>query len=245
MLEVKNLRISMDGTEILKGVSFAAENGKVTALMGPNGSGKTTLAYALMGHPSYKIESGKIIFNGEDITNLSPDKRAKKGIFLSFQYPSEVQGVTISNFLRTAYNAKGSSKTNVAEFQKLLKERMKMLKMDNSFAARYLNDGFSGGEKKKAEILQMAVLEPKFAILDETDSGTDVDALKVIADGINAIKQKTEMGVLLITHYQRILNYVKPDSVIIMVDGKIAEKGSGKLAQEIEEKGYLKYNEGK
>ncbi len=245
MLEVKDLRVSIEGNEILKGISFTVENGKVTALMGPNGSGKTTLSYALMGHPGYKIEGGSIILNGEDITELSADKRAQKGLFLSFQYPSEVSGVTIANFLRVAYNARHEKKASVADFQKILKEKMKMLHMENQFATRYLNEGFSGGEKKKSEILQMAVLSPEIAILDETDSGTDVDALKTISFGINTVKSQTGLGILLITHYQRILNYVKPDNVLIMIDGKIADSGGPELSSEIETKGYARYKEEK
>ncbi len=241
MLEVKDLWVSVDGVEILKGVSLTVENSEVMALMGPNGSGKTTLSYALMGHPSYKIEKGSIMLNGEDITGLSPDKRAKKGLFLTFQYPSEISGVTIANFLRVAYNSGKEKKASVMEFQKLLKEKMKMLNMDGQFASRYLNEGFSGGEKKKSEILQMAVLEPQIAILDEADSGTDVDALKTIAAGINTIKKETGLGILLITHYQRILNQVRPDKVIVMIDGKVAETGGPELAQQIEAKGYSKY----
>lgn len=245
MLEIKDLRVSVEGTEILKGISFAVEKGKITALMGPNGSGKTTLAYALTGHPGYKIEGGKIILDGEEITGISPDKRARKGLFLSFQYPSEVSGVTIANFLRVAYNAKKQKKESVAEFQKILREKMKMLKINSEFAGRYLNEGFSGGEKKRSEILQLAILEPEFAILDETDSGTDVDALKIISAGINTIKAETGLGILMITHYQRILNYVKPDTVLVMVDGKIVDKGGAELAHEIEAKGYSKYKEEK
>jgi Fe-S cluster assembly ATP-binding protein len=238
-LEVKDLHVKIEDKEILKGVSLTVDKGEVVALMGPNGSGKSTLAYALMGHPRYEITSGKILLNGEDVTKTSVDKRAKKGLFLSFQYPQEISGVTVSNFLRTALNAKreDENKISVLDFHKLLQEKMKLLKFDKKFALRYLNEGFSGGEKKKAEILQMAVLQPTIGILDETDSGLDVDSLKVVSEGVNALKGP-DMGVLLITHYQRILNYITPDKVHIVVDGKIVKSGGKELALEIEENGY-------
>ena len=238
-LEVKALHVKIDDKEILKGISLTIDKGEVVAIMGPNGSGKSTLAYALMGHPRYEITKGKIFLNGEDVTGMEADKRAKKGLFLSFQYPQEIAGVSVSNFLRTALNAKRGEdkKISVLDFHKLLNEKMSLLKMDKNFSLRYLNEGFSGGEKKKAEILQMAVLSPVIGILDETDSGLDVDSLKIVANGVNKLKGP-EMGILLITHYQRILNYVIPDKVHIVVDGKIVKSGGKELALEVEEKGY-------
>ncbi|MBI4159370.1 Fe-S cluster assembly ATPase SufC [Candidatus Woesearchaeota archaeon] len=242
-LEIKNLHVTVNGVEILKGINLEINKGEIIALMGPNGSGKSTIANVLMGNPEYKIEKGKIIFKNQDITEMSPSERAKLGLFLSFQYPSEISGVSVANFLRTALNARRKEKISVLEFKKLLEEKMKLLNMKESLVGRYLNEGFSGGEKKRNEILQMAVLEPELAILDETDSGTDVDALKVISNGINTIKSKTNMGVLLITHYNRILQYVKPDRVVVIIDGKIAKEGLSKLADEIEVDGYKEYGE--
>ena len=240
-LEVKDLRVKIGDKEILKGISLEVDKGEVVALMGPNGSGKSTLAYALMGHPSYEITSGRIFLNGEDVTKANPDQRAKKGLFLSFQYPQEISGVSVSNFLRTAINAKKESKNekliSVMDFHKLLQEKMKLLKVDKSFALRYLNEGFSGGEKKRMEILQMAMLTPNIGILDETDSGLDIDALRTVAEGVNSLKG-LELGILLITHYQRILNYITPDKVHIVVAGKIVKSGGKELALEVEEKGY-------
>ena len=236
-LEVKDLHVSIDNQEVLKGVNLIIETGKVYALMGPNGSGKSTLAQIIMGCPKYIITKGKILLNGEDITGLKPDERAKRGLFLSFQYPKEITGVTLTNFLRAAYNSIHEPKLTVIDFHKMLKERMEELSMDSSFARRYINEGFSGGEKKKAEILQMMVLNPKFAILDETDSGLDVDSLRIVASGINQMDRK-DKGILLITHYYRILDYITPDIVHIMVDGKIVKEGGAKLAKQIEEKGF-------
>ena len=236
-LEIKNLKVKIEDKEILKGISLTVDKNEVVALMGPNGSGKSTLAYALMGHPKYEITNGKIILNGEDVTDSSPDERAKKGLFLSFQYPQEIAGVSVSNFLRTALNAKRENKISVLDFHKLLQEKMALLKMDKSFATRYLNEGFSGGEKKRAEILQMAVLQPKIAILDETDSGLDIDALKTVAEGVNSLKGP-ETGILIITHYQRILNYITPDKVHIVMKGNIVKSGGKELALQVEEKGY-------
>jgi len=239
MLEIKDLHVSIDGKEILRGVYMKCEKGKINVLMGPNGSGKSTLANVLMGHPNYEVTKGKIIFNGEDITELSPDKRAKKGLFLSFQYPREISGVTISNFLRTALNAlRGKDNAiPILEFKKLLEDKMELLKVDKKFLRRYLNEGFSGGEKKRAEILQMAVLDPIMAILDETDSGLDIDALKIVAGGINTM-MNPDKCILIITHYKRILEFVKPDKLFIMIEGKIVLEGGGELVDQLEEKGY-------
>lgn len=238
-LQVKNLHVEVEGKEILKGVNIEVSKGEVVALMGPNGAGKSSLGYALMGHPGYKVTSGSVAYNGENITQLPPNERARKGLFLSFQYPSEVPGVSMANFLRTAINSRRDKKNPipVGEFIKQLREKMKMLKIDESFMHRYLNEGFSGGEKKRAEILQMAMLKPEMAVLDETDSGLDVDSLKVVAEGINELMNK-ETGVLLITHYQRILNYVKPDRVYVMMDGKVARSGGPELVRQIESSGY-------
>ena len=237
-LEIRNLHVAAEGKEIVKGISLALNRGEVHTLMGPHGSGKSTLAFALMGNPAYIITKGTVFLNREDVTGLSPDKRAQKGLFLSFQYPSEISGVSVSNFLRTAYNALKHKQLNVLEFTNHLHEKMELLKIDKSFATRYLNEGFSGGEKKKTEILQMAVLEPKIAILDETDSGIDVDALKTIAHGINTIAQTMNMGILLITHYNRILQYIHADQVHIMKSGSIIKSGGKELADTIEKEGY-------
>lgn len=237
MLEIKNLHVSIEGKEILKGVNLKLETGKVHALMGPNGSGKSTLANVIMGHPKYEVTQGQIIFNGKIINDLSPDERAKLGIFLSFQYPNEVSGVTISNFLRTALNTKREEPISVLDFHELLKEKLELLKIPEDFSDRYLNEGFSGGEKKKSEILQMAVLNPIASILDESDSGTDIDALKVIAENINKVMDKNKI-ILIITHYKRMLEHVKPDKLSVMIDGKIALEGDSQLVDQLEEKGY-------
>lgn len=236
-IEIIDLHVSVNGKEILKGVTLDIEKGKVHALMGPNGSGKSTLANVLMGNPKYEVTSGKILLDGEDITEMSPDKRAKKGIFLSFQYPSEVAGVTVANFLRTALNAIRDEKISVLDFHTLLKEKMALLNMDTAVSRRYLNEGFSGGEKKKAEILQMLILVPKYAILDETDSGLDVDALRTVATGVNSAKGD-ENGIFIITHYTRILEYIVPDQVTILIDGKVVATGGKDLADKIEKNGY-------
>lgn len=242
-LEIKDLQVTVEDTEILKGVSLKIKQGEVHALMGPNGSGKSTLSYALMGHPSYKVTGGEVIFQGEDILDLAPDERSRLGLFLAFQYPVAIPGVTLANFLRTAINARRKAKDPddkgipIPEFRTLLKEKMDNLKMDHSFAGRYLNDGFSGGEKKRAEILQLAALEPKIAILDETDSGLDIDALRTVAEGISALRGP-DLGVLVITHYQRMLNYIEPDFVHIMFNGRIVESGGPELALQLEDQGY-------
>lgn len=242
-LEIRDLRVNVEEKEILKGVSLTVKEGEVHALMGPNGSGKSTLAYALMGHPRYEITGGDVLMDGESILEAEPDERCRKGMFLAFQYPVEVPGVSVGNFLRTALNSirreSGESQPiSVPEFQKKLREKMKLLKVDASFASRYLNDGFSGGEKKRAEILQMAVLEPKIAVMDETDSGLDIDALKIVSEGVNTVKDEIGTGVLVITHYQRILNYIKPDFVHVLIDGQIVKSGGPDLALHLEEQGY-------
>ena len=242
-LSIQNLHVSVDGKEILKGVDLTVNQGEIQALMGPNGTGKSTLAYALMGHPMYEITDGEVWFKGQNIVELEPDERAQLGLFLAFQYPVAIPGVSVANFLRSAVNAKRKAKNPddkgipIPEFRKLLKDRMSLLKMDHTFAGRYLNEGFSGGEKKRAEILQMATLQPEIAILDETDSGLDIDALRIVSEGINAIRS-SEVGVLVITHYQRILNYIKPDVVHIMMNGRIVESGGAELALHLEEHGY-------
>ena len=236
-LEIKNLHVSVNEKEILKGVNIKLELGKVNALMGPNGSGKSTLSNVLMGNPKYVITKGNILFNGEDITQLSPDERAKKGIFLSFQYPCEIPGLTIPNFLRTCYNSVKNTNIPIMDFKKLLQQKMEMLGVSGDFIKRYLNEGFSGGEKKRAEILQLLVLNPSLAILDETDSGLDIDALKVVANGVNKFMSKDKC-VLIITHYKRILEYIKPDKLFIMIDEKIKLEGNGDLVDSLEQKGY-------
>ncbi|MFQ6011644.1 MAG: Fe-S cluster assembly ATPase SufC [Nitrososphaerales archaeon] len=245
-LVMKDLHVSVESNEILKGLDLTVNQGEIHAVMGPNGSGKSTLAYSIMGHPKYKITKGSITFDGTDILALTPDKRAKLGLFLAFQYPYEIQGVTVFNFLKTAFTSmksgNGGAKnpkdmTSALEFWNILKEKMALLKFEESFAKRYLNEGFSGGEKKKCEILQLAALSPKIALLDETDSGLDIDALRLVADSVNKLSGPT-LGVLLITHYQRILSYVKPDYVHILVDGAIVKSGGQDLAQEVEKKGY-------
>jgi len=242
-LVINDLRVNVGDNEILKGLNLKVKQGEVHALMGPNGSGKSTLAFALMGHPGYKVTSGEIVFQGANILELKPDERARLGIFLAFQYPVAIPGVTLANFLRTAINAHRKAEDPddkgipIPEFRKLLKEKMDFLKMDHIFAGRYLNDGFSGGEKKRAEILQLATLEPKIAILDETDSGLDIDALRTVAEGVNALSGP-DLGVLVITHYQRILDYIKPDFVHIMYDGQVVESGGSELALQLEKHGY-------
>jgi Fe-S cluster assembly ATP-binding protein len=249
-LSIKDLRVSVDGKLIIKGLDLEVKQGEIHALMGPNGSGKSTLAYSLMGHPKYEVEGGEVWFKGHNILELTPDERARLGLFLAFQYPVAIPGVSMANFLRAAVNAVKGGQSNgngkghvgvpVAEFRKMLNEKMDLLQMDKSFARRYLNDGFSGGEKKRAEILQMALLEPEIAILDETDSGLDIDALRIVSQGVNALAGP-QMGVLIITHYQRILNYVKPDFVHVMVAGQVVASGGPELAHQLEAEGYDRY----
>lgn len=243
-LEIKNLHVSVDGKEILKGVNLAVKSGEMHAIMGPNGSGKSTLCFALMGHPRYKITKGEVFLNGKNILKMSTDKRAKLGLFLGFQYPHEIPGITFGNFLRLASNnlkrAKNSSDKPLSpmEFYPVLQKEFENLKMDKSFIGRGLNEGFSGGEKKRAEIAQMSVLKPKITILDEIDSGLDIDALRTVAEGIGSIYRKQKMGMLVITHYQRILEFLKPDFVHVMGGGKIIESGGHELAKRLEKSGY-------
>jgi Fe-S cluster assembly ATP-binding protein len=236
-LEIQNLHVRTEEREILHGVDLVIEKGETHALMGPNGSGKSTLANTLMGNPTYEITEGKILLDGEDLTEADPDDRAKAGLFLAFQYPVSIPGVSVANFLRTAINAKREEPIKVKEFGQLLKKNMEVLRVEREFTSRYLNDGFSGGEKKRAEILQMAMLQPTYAVLDETDSGLDIDALRIVSDGVNALRGP-EMGSLIITHYTRILGYVRPDFVHIMLNGRIVQEGGPELADTLEEKGY-------
>ncbi|MEW6241396.1 MAG: Fe-S cluster assembly ATPase SufC [Chloroflexota bacterium] len=242
-LVIRNLHVGIEGKEILQGLDLTVRQGEIHAIMGPNGTGKSTLAYTLMGHPGYTVTAGEVIFKGQNILDLEPDERSRLGLFLAFQYPVAIPGVTVANFLRTALNARRRAVNPedkgvpIPEFRKMLKEKMDMLKMNHDFAGRYLNDGFSGGEKKRAEILQMATLKPEIAILDETDSGLDIDALRVVADGVNAL-MGSDLGVLVITHYQRLLNYIKPHFVHVMLGGKIVESGGPDLALHLEEHGY-------
>jgi Fe-S cluster assembly ATP-binding protein len=242
-LEIKNLHVKIGEKEILKGVTLSVPQGQVHAIMGPNGTGKSTLAYTLMGHPNYEVTQGEVWFKDRNLLDLKTDERSRLGLFLAFQYPISIPGVTVANFLRTAVNARRKAQNPedkgipIPEFRKLLKEKMALLKMDPSFAGRYLNDGFSGGEKKRAEVLQMAMLQPEIAILDETDSGLDIDALKIVSEGVNLLHDQN-IGVLLITHYQRMLNYIKPDVVHVMMDGRIVESGGPDLALHLEEHGY-------
>lgn len=243
-LLIKDLRVSIEDKLILKGLNLEVKQGEIHAIMGPNGSGKSTMAYALAGHPKYEVEGGEVWMDGVNLLELTPDQRARMGLFLAFQYPTAIPGISMANFLRSAVNAvKGGANGNgskgipIVQFRTMLNEKMDLLKIDKSFARRYLNEGFSGGEKKRAEILQMALLEPKFAILDETDSGLDIDALRVVSEGINALVG-SERGFIIITHYQRILNYIKPHFVHVMYDGQIVESGGPELAEHLEDKGY-------
>ena len=237
MLKIENLHVEIDGNEIVKGLDLEVGRGETHAIMGPNGSGKSTLANVLMGHPRYEVTEGSVTFEGEDVLELEPDERAKLGIFLAFQYPSEVPGVSVANFLRTAVNSVRDEELSPMEMYKLLQEKMALMRMDPKFAERYLNEGFSGGEKKRNEILQLLMLEPRLAILDETDSGLDIDALQVVARGVNEMRGP-EFSAVLITHYQRILRYIEPDHVHVMLDGRLVTSGGKELAEELEEKGY-------
>ncbi len=255
VLEIRDLRVKVEDKEILKGVNLTVQQGEVHALMGPNGSGKSTLAYSIMGHPGYQVTSGEVIWKGQNILELKPDERSRLGLFLAFQYPVSIPGVTVANFLRTAINARfraqeeqaagplvaqqaaGKKGISIPEFRKLMVTKMKMLGMDPAFAGRYLNDGFSGGEKKRTEILQMALLEPQIAILDETDSGLDIDALKIVAEGVNRLLGPN-MGALVITHYQRLLDYIKADRISILFEGRVVLTGGPELALELERSGY-------
>jgi Fe-S cluster assembly ATP-binding protein len=256
-LIVKDLHVAVEGKEILKGLSLEVRKGEIHALMGPNGSGKSTFANTLMGHPKYEVTSGEILFKGESVLEMEVDERSRAGLFMAFQYPVAIPGLSMANFLRSALNArlaptandgtgKVPTKKGIApkEFRELLRQKMAVLQMDEKFATRYLNDGFSGGEKKRAEILQMALLKPEIAIMDETDSGLDIDALRIVSEGVNAIAGP-DIGVLVITHYQRILNYIKPDKVHVMMDGRITLSGGPELALELEKKGYNWVGEGK
>jgi Fe-S cluster assembly ATP-binding protein len=248
LLELKNLHVALeDGTEIVKGVDLAVNQNEVHAVMGPNGSGKSTLAYALMGHPAYEITEGEILLDGENVLELGADERAQRGLFLAFQYPHAVPGVTVTSFLRSAINSIRKAKAGgeddpvaIPEFRKELLAQMDRLKVSRELASRYLNDGFSGGEKKRVEILQMAMLRPRIAVLDETDSGLDIDALKIVASGVKELVGP-EMGALVITHYQRILDYITPDFVHVFIDGRIVEEGGPELAHKLEAEGYERY----
>jgi len=250
LFQIENLHAAIEDKEILKGVNLTVRRGEVHALMGPNGSGKSTLAYVIAGHPGYEVTEGSIHFMGQDILEMEPDERARLGLFLAFQYPTVIPGVSMANFLRMAVTSVRNARAEAAvaaggeakpmsprDFRRLMREKMALLKMDDSFATRYLNEGFSGGEKKRAEILQMALLEPTMAVLDETDSGLDIDALKVVSEGVNALAGD-HMGILLITHYQRLLNFIKPHVVHIMLHGQIVQSGGPELAHELEAKGY-------
>lgn len=242
-LAIENLHVSIDDKPIIKGLNLTIRQGEVHAIMGPNGTGKSTLAYTIMGHPGYDVTEGDILIDGLSILDMKPDERSRAGVFLAFQYPVAIPGVTVANFLRTAINARrrhvepSLEDISVLEFRKLLKTKMDLLEMDYSFGGRYLNEGFSGGEKKRTEVLQLATLEPAFAILDETDSGLDIDAIRIVSEGVNALRGP-KMGVMVITHYQRILNYIKPDFVHVMYNGRIVESGTDDLALRLEAQGY-------
>ena len=241
MLEIRNLHASVDGNEILKGISLTVNKGEIHAIMGPNGSGKSTLAKVLAGHPSYEVTEGEVLYEGKNLLEMPPDERAREGIFMAFQYPIEVPGVSNAQFLRLAYNEKqkhlGQEELDPLEFKDLLKERAKVVQMDPALMSRSVNEGFSGGEKKRNEILQMAVLEPKLSILDETDSGLDIDALRIVAEGVNTL-HTPEDAIIVVTHYQRLLNYIVPDFVHVLFGGRIVREGGKGLALELEEKGY-------
>jgi len=245
VLKISNLHVAIDGKEILKGVDLTLRQGEVHALMGPNGSGKSTLSYALMGHPNYEVTEGTATLDGVDLLGLEADERAKAGLFLAFQYPTSIPGVTVANFLRHAVSnvrkpdrKEGEDLISMRDFRKELRAEMDELGMDQEFARRYLNEGFSGGEKKRAEVLQLAMLRPAFAILDETDSGLDIDAVRIVSEGVNKVAEKASTGVLVITHYQRILNYIKPQFVHILFGGRIVESGGPEIVQLLEREGY-------
>ncbi|WP_144718019.1 Fe-S cluster assembly ATPase SufC [Agrococcus jejuensis] len=244
-LEIKDLQVSIETQEgskpILKGVDLTIRSGEIHAVMGPNGSGKSTLAYTIAGHPRYQVDGGSITFDGQDVLAMSVDERARAGVFLAMQYPVEIPGVTVSNFLRTAKTAIDGEAPQLRPWITSVREAMGDLRMDSSFSERNVNEGFSGGEKKRHEILQLELLQPKLAVLDETDSGLDVDALRIVSEGVNRVKGKTDMGVLLITHYTRILRYIQPDFVHVFVDGKVAEQGGKELAERLEDEGYDRY----
>ncbi len=245
LLKIENLHVQVaeTGTEILKGFDLTVDRGELHALMGPNGSGKSTLAKVIAGHPAYEVTEGTILYKGNDLLEMDVDERARDGVFLAFQYPSEIPGVTIAQFLRQAKNARMEDDINVLDFYDDLKTSMELLEVDEKFAERFVNDGFSGGEKKRNEILQMAVLEPHLALLDETDSGLDIDALKTVSNGVNTLREQSDMGVLIITHYQRILDYITPDKVHVMVAGRIVREGGPELARELEAAGYDQYRD--
>jgi len=236
-LEIQNLHVRIEEREILRGLDLTVRKGETHALMGPNGSGKSTLANTIMGNPNYEVTEGRILFNGEDLTEADPDERARAGLFMAFQYPATIPGVSVANFLRMAVNARREEPIKVKEFGAMLGEHMELLKIDRAFTSRYLNEGFSGGEKKRAEILQMAMLKPEIAVLDETDSGLDIDALRIVSGGVDALRGP-DMGSLIITHYTRILDYIKPDFVHIMLDGRIVREGGAELADTLEDQGY-------
>jgi Fe-S cluster assembly ATP-binding protein len=237
-LEIRNLHVRTEEREILRGVDLSVSQGEIHALMGPNGSGKSTLANTILGHPAYEITEGQILWRGEDITEADPEDRAQAGLFLAFQYPAAIPGVSVANFLRMAMNTKREEPINVKDFGAKLKHATELLRVDREFTSRHLNDGFSGGEKKRCEILQMAMLEPEVAVLDETDSGLDIDALRTVAEGVNKLHAETGMGALVITHYQRILQFVKPDFVHVMLDGRIVREGGAELVDQLEREGY-------
>jgi len=234
---IEDLHVSVEGKEILKGVDLAVNRGETHALMGPNGSGKSTLANTLMGHPRYEVTGGRVLFQGEDLLALPPDERARRGLFLAFQYPVAIPGVSLGNFLRAATRAVHGPSLTAGAFRRELMDKMKLLKMDPAFAARYVNDGLSGGEKKRAEVLQMAMLSPKIAVMDETDSGLDIDALKIVAHGVNALRSP-DRAMVLITHYQRLLNYIKPQFVHVLVAGRVVKSGGYELVEQLEAQGY-------
>jgi Fe-S cluster assembly ATP-binding protein len=246
-LEIKNLHVAVGDKQILKGLDLTVRSGEVHALMGPNGSGKSTLANAIMGHPALEVTEGQILFDGEDITEAAPDERSRMGLFMAFQYPVSVPGVTVTKYLRTVMNThraqRGEAEISLREFRKTVEEAMELVNVPREFSSRYLNEGFSGGEKKRMEILQLALQQPKIAVLDETDSGLDIDALNVVAHGVNTVAKQADMGVLIITHYQRILHMVEPQRVSVMFDGRIAKEGGPELVAQLEREGYGRLRE--